>query len=90
MHNPEIVESQDNLSDCNEGKRKTDVLISTIEKCEKLQNQLDIAVSCLELIEVKSDKFNNTCGFIEQLDDIKATCQEALYHIKEQNNDYIL
>lgn len=48
MHNPNTVESQDNLCDCNEGKRKTDVLISTIEKCERLQKQLDIAVKCLE------------------------------------------
>lgn len=50
MHNLNTVESQDNLCDCNEGKRKTDVLISTIEKCEKLQKQLDIAVEALQYI----------------------------------------
>ncbi len=55
MHNLNTVESQDNLCDCNEGKRKTDVLISTIEKCERLQKQLDIAVDCLLTINATKD-----------------------------------
>jgi len=32
-----MIKSQDELNDCNEGKRKTDVLLATIEKCEKLE-----------------------------------------------------
>ena len=77
-----MIKSQHELNTCNDGNRGSAVLVATIEKLEQTQKKLDMAVSCLELIEVKSDKFNNTCGFIEQLDDIKATCQEALYHIK--------
>lgn len=77
-----LVFAPTSADDLNKQGRKSDVLVAALEKCEKLEKQLDTAVSCLELIEIKSDKFNNTCGFIEQLDDIKATCQEALYHIK--------
>ena len=38
--NPNTVKSQD---DINEGGRKSDVLVATLEKCERLQKQLDIA-----------------------------------------------
>lgn len=44
--NPNTVKSQDEL---NEGGRKSDVLVATLEKCERLQKQLDIAVKALEL-----------------------------------------
>lgn len=47
-HNPNTVKSQDSLIDCNEGKRKSDVLLASIERCERLQKQLDIAVQVLE------------------------------------------
>ena len=43
-HNPNTVKSQDEL---NEGGRKSDVLVATIEKCERLQKQLDIAIWAL-------------------------------------------
>ena len=35
-----MIKSQDELNTCNDGKRKSDVLIATIEKCEKLEKQL--------------------------------------------------
>lgn len=41
------VKSQDDLPTCNEGKRKSDVLLEAISKAERLQKQLDIAVKCL-------------------------------------------
>lgn len=41
-HNPNTVKSQD---DINEGGRKSDVLLATLEKCERLQKQFDIAKS---------------------------------------------
>lgn len=41
-----MIKSQDDL---NEGKRSSEVLIATIEKCEILQKQLDIAVNALNL-----------------------------------------
>ena len=37
------VKSQDELNLCNEGKRKSDVLLEAISKAERLQKQLDIA-----------------------------------------------
>ena len=42
--NPNTVKSQHEL---NEGGRKSDVLVATLEKCELLQKQLDIAVGTL-------------------------------------------
>ena len=42
--NPNIVKSQD---DINEGGRKSDVLLSTIEELEKTKKQLEIAVWAL-------------------------------------------
>lgn len=43
-----MIKSQDDLNTCNDGKRSSEVLIKTIEKCEKLQNQLDLALHCLK------------------------------------------
>ena len=40
-HNPNTVKSQD---DINEGGRKSEVVLSAVEKCERLQKQLDIAL----------------------------------------------
>jgi hypothetical protein len=46
-----MIKSQDELNTCNDGKRKSDVLIATIEKCEKLEKQLKIAILALEYIK---------------------------------------
>lgn len=37
MVNPNDVKSQDDLNTCNDGERSVDVLIHTIDKCEKLE-----------------------------------------------------
>lgn len=37
--NPKDVKSQHELNDSNDGKRKSDVLLSTIEKCEQLEKE---------------------------------------------------
>lgn len=37
------IKSQHELNTCNDGKRSSDVLVATLEKCERLQKQLDIA-----------------------------------------------
>lgn len=71
MHNPNTVDSQDNLCDCNEGMRKTDVLISTIEKCERLQKQLDLAIKGLKeyaIYKCKDSWFAETT--LEQIKDL--------------------
>lgn len=46
--NPNIVKSFDDLSTTNDGKRSSDVLIQAINKAERLQKQLDIAVAGLQ------------------------------------------
>lgn len=45
--NPNTVKSQDDLPTCNSGKRSSEVVLSAVEKCERLQKQLDIAVEGL-------------------------------------------
>lgn len=49
----------------------------------ELGKKLDIAVKALEELETKSDKFDNSWSMQEQLDFIKAKCQETLYQLKE-------
>lgn len=47
MQNPNDVKSQDDTRAVQD-KRSVDVLVHAVEKCERLQKQLDIAVKCLE------------------------------------------
>lgn len=47
-HNPNTVKSQDDLNPCNDGKRSSDVLLSTIEELEKTKKQLEIAKEALD------------------------------------------
>ena len=54
--NPNTVKSQDEL---NEGGRKSDVLVATLEKCERLQKQLDIAVKGIKAV-LDDELFCNT------------------------------
>lgn len=44
------IKSQDSLIDCNEGKRSSETLLQAIEKCERLQKQLDIAVKGIKAV----------------------------------------
>lgn len=46
-HNPNTVKSQD---DINEGGRKSDVLLSTIEELERTKKQLEIAVKGIKAV----------------------------------------
>lgn len=76
-----MIKSQDDLNKCNDGKRSSSVLIKTIEKCERLQKQLDMAVECLEVIAT------HTCCYDEdiksQLTMVYAWSCETLEEIKE-------
>lgn len=77
--------------DLNEQKRESDVLISAIEKCEKLEKQLKIAVEALKEIyedtkggHIQCDACNYTIeceGCVNQ-----DVAEEALQKIKELNN----
>ncbi len=51
-----MIKSQNDLNPCNDGKRSSDVLIETINKCERLQKQLDIAKEYLNELANK-DKY---------------------------------
>ena len=74
--NPNTVKSQDYI---NEGGRKSDVLVATLEKCERLQKQLDISVKALRGVSV----WANTGNGGEQA--VKKLCNEALKKIEELN-----
>lgn len=54
-HNPNTVKSQDEL---NEGGRKSDVVLSAVDKCERLQKQLNIAVKCLKQYAYRDNWYN--------------------------------
>lgn len=61
-----MIKSQDDLNTCNEGKRKSDVLIATIEKCEKLEEKLNIAHAAISNVQLWLSGFyevlNNNCS----------------------------
>lgn len=69
--------------DLNKQGRQTDVLISTIEKCERLEKQLKIAVDILEVISA------HTCfldeDIKEQVSIVYSWSSGALEQIKELN-----
>ena len=56
-----------------------------LRELSKLEKKLAIATKALEELELKSGKFYgcNDWSIEEQLDFIKAKCQETLYQIKE-------
>jgi hypothetical protein len=67
-----MIKSQDDLNPCNDGKRSSDVLVATIEKCERLQKQLDIAIKGLKeyaIYKCKDSWFAETT--LEQIKELK-------------------
>jgi len=54
-----------------------------LRELRKLKKQLEIATKALKELEIKSDKFDDSWSMTEQLDFIKAKCQETLYYIEE-------
>lgn len=57
-----MIKSQDELNPCNDRHRSSEVLVETIEKCEKLQKQLDIAINGLKDIQRRIMIDNGTYG----------------------------
>lgn len=78
-HNPNTVKSQDDLPTTNDGKRSSDVLVATLEKCERLQKQLEIAVKALRGVYV----WANTGNGGEQA--VKKLCDKTLKEIEDLN-----
>lgn len=73
-YNDNLAFEPKSADDLNKQERQSDVLISAIELCEKLEKQLEIAVKALE-------KYANTPTY-DWIDSQKAA-QEALAKIKE-------
>lgn len=76
-----MIKSQDVLNPCNDGHRSSEVLVATVEKCERLQKQLDIAVSWLESISTLACCFDEDLK--EQIKMVYRWSSEALEEIKE-------
>lgn len=93
-----MIKSQDELNTCNDGNRGSEVLLATIEKCEKLEKEnnklkkkLEIAISALE--EYANQKWWDDCITLDNKDKIHPKCawsihgyisaQQALAEIKE-------
>ena len=60
-----MIKSQDDLNTCNDGKRSSDVLVATIEKCEQLEKknkqlkaELMIARDILQCFLRFAEKYN--------------------------------
>jgi hypothetical protein len=82
-HNPNTVKSQDEL---NEGGRKSDVLLSTIEELERTKKQLVIAITALEAYTKKIYIVVNDSK-VETVDyaDGGEIAEKALKQIRELN-----
>ena len=63
--------------DLNEQERQSDVLISAIERCEKLEKQLKIAIEALESLRTKKTVIDKVTG------DVCYIWDYALEQIKE-------
>lgn len=65
-----MIKSQDDLNTCNSGERSVDVLIHTVEKCEKLQKQLDeantIILLCKKAYMFPEDTMKFLCTYIKK------------------------
>ena len=54
-HNPNTIESQSELSTTNDGKRSSEVLLSTIEELEKTKKDLKGALDLILLLSPKHE-----------------------------------
>lgn len=71
--NPNTVKSQDDLSTTNDGKRSSEVLLTTLEELEKTKKQLEIAkksilfalqyLACMD--RISEEKCNEQLAFDE-------------------------
>ena len=73
----DLVFEPKSADDLNKQERQSDVLISTIEKCERLEKQLKIAVEALESLQTKKTVVDKVTG------DVCYIWDYALEQIKE-------
>ena len=66
------------LNDCNEGKRQSDVLIATIEKCEKLEKDKELSDKNAKLwFEQAEEKAKENAQLKEEIKKLK----EVIYDL---------
>lgn len=66
-HNPNTVKSQDELSTTNDGKRSSEVLLTTLAELEKTKKQLEIAK---EYIYQRAEKDKYADWILLQIEDL--------------------
>lgn len=70
----EYIEYQNEITsadDLNKQGRKSDVLVAALEKCEKLEKQLKIAVECLEGVRIFWSVSERVSQALKQIKEIK-------------------
>lgn len=72
-----LVFAPTSADDLNKQERQSDVLISAIERCEKLEKQLKIAIKALESLRTKKTVIGKVTG------DVYYIWDYALEQIKE-------
>ena len=73
----DLVFPPKSADDLNKQERQSDVLISAIERCEKLEKQLKIAIKALESLRTKKTVIDKVTG------DVCYIWDYALEQIKE-------
>ena len=76
---PQEIKSQDDIK--HQDTRSSDVLIKAVEKCEKLEKQLKIAVEILDVISTHTCFWDEDTK--EQVSMVYAWSSKALEQIKE-------
>lgn len=76
-YNDNLAFEPKSADDLNKQSRESDVLVSALEKCEKLEKQLKIAVEALESIRTEKTVIDKVTG------DVYYIWDYALEQIKE-------
>lgn len=85
--NPNTIKSQDDLNTCNDGKRSSDVLLSTIEELERTKKQLEIKHEQLEIAlwAIRALRNGNKNIFNKETAEPMTIEDYALWKIEELN-----
>lgn len=78
-----LAEYQKLLSDSMAKDEGVEINAELVHKMHILEKQLDIAVKALEWLDRHSSKYDCSWSIEEQLDNIKAQAQAAVYQIEE-------
>jgi hypothetical protein len=69
-----MIKSQDDLNTCNDGHRSSSVLLKTVEKCERLEQELTTVLTLLLKVSPKHESYvrANFPNYFKELNDDKA------------------